>query len=281
MKETLEEVACLYVLDQLDPAARSEVDARLPHEPELAALVHELQSVVANAVRGVAQTPPPPDQLMKIEAQIDAAGKSGTGQRLENGPTNVRWISFARWGIAALIAVSLSTLAIQSLRRPKLSPMIVFVGLDSNRNTFKELPLHASAADADARFVQLASMAEKFWRGPKQLPRETNPTAEGGSGYVLFDPSSRQGFIAVDQLPPIAETQRYHLWLLDPHSGTIRDAGSLPLSGGTGGLFSFTAQTAQTDSVARPQIFITIEDVRDPPAPAQPHGRVVLGDSRI
>ena len=280
MKETLEEVACLYVLDQLDPAARSEVDARLLHDPELAELVRELQGVVANAVRAVAQTPAPPEQLLKIEAQIDAAGKAGRGKRSQSGPTTVRWITFARWGIAALIAVSLSTLAIQSLRRPKLTPMIVFVSLDSNRNTFVEFPLEVEATDADARFVQLASMAETFWRAPSQLPRGTNQIPDGRRGYVLFDPSTRQGFIAVDQLPPLAETQRYHLWLLDPQSGTIRDAGSLPLWGG-GGLFSFTAQTAQSHLVARPQIFITIEDVRDTPAPAQPHGQVVLGDSRI
>ena len=45
----------------------------------------------------------------------------------------------AQWGIAAVITVSLATLAIQSLRAPS-RPVFVVVGLDANRNTFAELP---------------------------------------------------------------------------------------------------------------------------------------------
>jgi hypothetical protein len=196
--------------------------------------------------------------------------------------SGVTWASFARWGLAAVIALSLTTIAVQSLRHSPASPVIVLVGLDPNRNTFTELPLRGSAKDADSRFIQLASLAEKYWQRPGDLPAAQHLSSKASRGYALFDPASLQGFIAVEQLPAIAENQRYHLWVLDPKTGQIRDGGILPLSGGSSGLYSFMLDEGSDPQTERPQIFITVEESGvGVSETAQPRGKVILGDHRI
>jgi anti-sigma-K factor RskA len=279
MNEKLEELACLYVLDQLDPSERAVFEARLVREPELETFVREMQTTVAMGVHALPQNAPPATSLARIEARISEPASVALPLKEERRRASVMWVSFARWGLAAAVALSLTILAVQSLRRPPAA-MIVFVRLDSNRNTFAELPLGKRASDPDDRFVQLASLAEGYWENPADLPVNTNQGASEGRGYALIDPSSRQGFIAVEQLPAIAEHQRYHLWVVDPASGLIRDAGVLPLSGRNSGLYSFTVGSATDEQSMRPKIFITVEDAGIAAAHAQPRGKVVLGERR-
>lgn len=281
MNEQLEELACLYVLDQLDAPERAAFEERLPNDPALAAFVRELETAVSAGIHALPRSTPPSSLLKRVEARISdstTATKPATRTR-QTG--SVTWVSFARWGIAAAVALSLTTLAVQSLRQSSASPMIVFVGLDSNRSTFVELPLQSPTADPDARFIQLASLAEKLWEKPGDLPVQSNLTLTGGRGYALIDPRSLQGFIAVEQLPPITGNQQYHLWVLDPKSGQIRDAGTLPLSGSNSGLYSFMLGSSDDPQSTRPNIFITVEEVGEKSLPAQPRGKVVLGNRRI
>ncbi|HTO05093.1 MAG TPA: anti-sigma factor, partial [Opitutus sp.] len=261
--------------------ARAAFEARLLSDPPLAAFVREIETTVAAGIHALPRRTPPSSILERVEARISAPITAGTPAARPRRTGTVTWLSFARWSIAAAIALSLTTLAVQSLRHSSAQPMIVFVGLDSNRNTFVELPLPAPATDADSRFIQLASLAEKLWEKPGDLPVQSNLTLTGGRGYALIDPRSLQGFIAVEQLPPITGNQRYHLWVLDPKSGQIRDAGALPLAGSNSGLYSFMLGSTDDRQSARPNLFITVEDVGETSLPAQPHGKVVLGNHRI
>jgi anti-sigma-K factor RskA len=281
MKETLEELACLYVLDQLDPSERAVFEARMVREPELAALVRQFEETVATSIRALPQVEPPSTAIARIEARISQPAPAMLPPRPSGRTREFAWGSFARWGLAAVVALSLSTIAVQSLRRGPSAPMIIFVGLDSNRNTFTELPVHDQANDPDARFIELASMAEKYWEKSGELPANSNLTLSEGRGYALIDPASMQGFIAVEQLPPISENQRYHVWVVDPNSHLVRDAGVLPLSGRNSGLYSFVLGTAEDEKPMRPNIFITVEDAGATSSPSQPRGKVVLGDRRI
>ena len=309
MKESLEETASLYVLDQLEPRDRALVEARLAHEPALAALVHDYESALAAGVRSLPPRAPSPLVLERIEEQIDAleAGKIETfrrspsppafrearmrdghnrGQQADEGAASrLSWKTVAQWGIAAVVTVSLATLAVQSLRRPSASPVFVVVGLDANRNTFAELPSPGPVAkDADTRFIQLASAAEDLWRNPAARPLPVAPATTGNHGYALYDPSSQQGFIAIEQLPALADNQRYHLWVIDDSTRRIRDAGILPLAGVSRGLYSFALEPGDTPKAdrTRPNFFITVEDATAPsPATPQPRGKVVLGKDRI
>jgi len=282
MNEPLQELACLYVLDQLDARERAEFEARLLREPELAAFVRDLEATVSSTIRGLPQREPSPDVLARVEAHLGGAPiASSSWPQSGRSRGTVDWVSVARWGLAAVIALSLTTIAVQSLRRSPAAPMIVFVGLDSNRNTFAELPLRPGAKDPDARFIQLAALAEKYWEKPGDLPVRSKFPGGDSRGYALFDPSSLQGFIAVEQLPALAESQRYHLWILDPDSGRIRDAGVLPMAGTNSGLYSFMLGPSDEPQPERPHLFITVEEADAAPAPAQPRGKVVLGDDRI
>ena len=186
-------------------------------------------------------------------------------------------------GLAAL--GGLGTLAIQSLRHSSAQPVFVVVGLDPHRNTFAELPTSGPAAkDPDARFIELASTAENLWRNPEARPLPTAAGAADNHGYAVFDPGSQQGFIAIEQLPALAENQRYHLWVVDPANGAIRDAGVLPLAGLNRGLYSFALAPGEAakKSDARPNFFITVEEATsEAPATPKPRGKVVLGKDSI
>ena len=289
MKESLEETASLYVLDQLEPRERALVEGRLAHEPDLAALVHEYESALAASVRSLPPRTPSPLVLERLEDQIDheaeESRRAGTGRSksapLRDQPTRHPWVTLAQWGLAAVVTVSLATLAVQSLRRANPAPVFIVVGLDANRSTFAELPSAAPAAkDPDARFIQLAAAAEDLWRNPAARPLPLAPASTGNHGYALYDPGSQQGFIAIEQLPALADNQRYHLWVIDDATNRIRDAGILPLSGVNRGLYSFALDPGDgAKDRARPNFFITVEDVTAAPAAPQPRGKVVLGQS--
>jgi hypothetical protein len=222
--------------------------------------------------------------LNQIEARIDALGET-TARKPQRAPVlPFNFFSLARWGIAAVIAVSLATIAIQSLREPApgtSQPVVVFVGLDANKNTFAELPMRDGAKDPDARFIQLATLAENYWRKPGELPIGARTAPGDNRGYALFDPASRQGFIVIEQLPVASEGQRYHLWVVDPSSGRASDAGILPLDGMSRGFYSFTIGSDDSLESGRPNFFVTLEENGVEPAPTQPRGKVVLGRNDI
>jgi len=296
MNESSEETAMLYVLDQLEPHERTLAEDRLARDPEFAALVRNCESALAAGIRSLPARTPPAAVLDRLEEQIDAeeAGHARVvplpssppafrEAGMQDGPNRLPWAAAARWGLAAVITVSLATLAVQSLRRPNAQPVFVVVGLDANRNTFAELPAQGPAAkDADARFIQLASAAENLWRNPSARPLPV-ATSAGSHGYAVFDPGSQQGFIAIEQLPALAGNQRYHLWVVDAPTGRIRDAGILPLAGLNRGLYSFALEPGDAPSSdgKRPNFFITIEENGSPPTSAKPRGRVVLGKDSI
>lgn len=276
MNPQFEELATLYVLDQLDAAERTAFEARLLREPTLAALVRELESTLAHSVHALPPTPPPADLLARIEARIAPSAPRQTSPPSARSPA--RLTAFFRWGLAAVIAVSLATLAVQSFRRPS-PPLVVVIGLDAHGSTFTEFPLRQPTRDPDARFIQLASLAQQFWSSPDQLPVDRPAATATNRGYALFDPSSQQGFIAIEQLPALAPAQRYHLWTVDTTTGEVRDAGTLPLSDHTHGLYSFSvSDRARGKKSGQLKFFVTVEDVL---SPSRPHGKVVLGSAPL
>jgi anti-sigma-K factor RskA len=292
MNKQLEETACLYVLDQLDSDERAAFETRLLREPGLAQLVRDLEPALAHGVSDLPRHEPSPGTLDRIEARIAALRDTAPAPapaprrrwnpfRTGGGALALDWFSLARWGVAAVIAVSLATLAIQSLR-PAAQPVFVFVGLDADRSTFAELPQRDPAKDPDARFIQLATLAENFWRKPAELPAWAVPETGDSRAYALFDPGSRQGVIVVEQLPAAAKGQQYHLWAVDSSTGRVRDAGSLPQQGTDRGMYSFALGSEDSLDAARPSFFITVEEESTPTsAPADPRGTVVLGRGRI
>jgi len=281
MNPQLEELACLYVLDELTAGERSAFEARLPEDPELAAHVRELESALARRIRALPRREPPADLLSRIEARIDRLPTSARSPR--QTASILPWTSIAHWGIAAVIALSTATIAVQTLRRapaPASAPVMIIVGLDSHRSTFAELPVRSRPQTEDARFIQLASLAEELWEKPGDLPAGLGTDGQGGRGYALFDPESNQGFIAIRHLPAVEHDRRYHLWMVDPAAGQPREAGVLPLTGSDSGLFFFSVTPGAKAAAGRLDFFVTEEDATAP-APIRPRGTVVLGQTHI
>lgn len=271
MNESLQDLAAQYVLDQLGPSERSAFEALLERNPELATLVRELESTLAEHIRTLPRQDPPPGLLAQIEAQIEELAP------VAPAPQSTGW----RWWpiLAGMAAAACVALALVIVRRAAPSPAFVVVAaLDPSRSTLAEVPLPTNNATADARFIQLASMAEQYWNDPAQMPAK--PAANSGeSGYAVFDPRSEQGFVAVRHIPRLPAGQRYHLWLVDTAAGSVRSAGILPLEAATRGLFFFSVPESHPSASNRVGFFITIEN-SGPPNPL-PRGKVVLGQNPI
>jgi anti-sigma-K factor RskA len=269
-----QELACLYVLDELSPNERAAFEARLDNDAPLAALVLELESILEERVRELPQHEAPRALLERVEARIGRRAEPETARAMQ-----APWAVIARWGIAAVIAVAVSIIAVQNLRRPA-SPAerpLLIVGLEPHQSTLAELPMTGQPQGADARFIQLASLAEQYWEKPEDLPVKMAPTSQDGRGYALFDPGSNQGFIAIRQLPTAADGKRYHLWVLDTATGQIREAGVIPAADQARGLYFFSVAPDTAANSGRLGFFVTAED-SSAKATDKPRGKVVLGD---
>jgi anti-sigma-K factor RskA len=277
MNPQSEELACLYVLDQLDPRERSAFEERMLKDPALTELVRALESTLARRIHALPQHQPPDGLLRRIESRIGRLREEREPER--RGPA--LWASVARWGIAAVIAASVGILAVQSLRRPAAGqPSIVFVGLDSAGSRVAELPASAAQQGSDARFIQLASLAEKYWDRPENLPVKIGGGRDEGRGYAVFDPGSSEGFIAIRHLATAAAGKNYHLWVVDTTNGSVREAGILPLGGTNRGLYFFSVAPTGGTNPEKLGFFVTAEDA-DKTGLARPQGAVVMGDRRI
>ena len=288
MNDSSNELASLYMLDQLDAGERAAFEARLLREPELSTVIRALEAGLACGIHALTPREPPTALLDRIEQQLDALPGQGPGwkphpiSRSRNQPAAPRRRTrtvWAGWGIAAIITLSLATLAVQSIRRPSTQPVFVLIGMDANRNTFTKLPQSgASPQDADARFIQLASLAENFLKYPNAAPIPTTSTPGENRGYALFDPGSQQGFIAIEHLPPLTENQRYHLWIITASTDRVRDAGILPTTGLNRSLCSFVLEPTEGTKPEHPNFFITVEENGNARELAEPRGKVVLGN---
>ncbi len=297
MTPQLEELACLYVLDQLDRSERAAFETRLAHDDDLAALVREFETTLAERIRLLPPHHPRADLLARIEAQLDTPAHVGRGLPTPPSPaftdsllasrpplsppsrTLAGWPTFARWTLAAAAAIALGAGTFFFLERQRAAdapPTVLIVGLDPQRSTVTEFQLRERASGADARFVQLASLAEQFWVSPENLPHASAATG-ARHAYALFDPSTRQGFIAVQQLPAPAAGQRYHLWLVDTDTGRVIDAGSLPAATSRG-LYFFTIDPAAAPTPGPLNFLITAEDTAAS-LPPRPRGQAILGQN--
>jgi len=279
MTPPVEELAALYVLDQLEPADRQAFAGRVAREPGLAALVRSLEITLEQRIHALPQHPPPAALLSRIESRLDAPTERSrppppAATAFPIRPTFTRWVLPA----AAAVVLGAATFFFLDRQRPPSPSVVLIVGLDPQRNTVTKIPLQNPARDTDARFVQLASLAERFWTRPDDLPRV--PTAPAGSrAYALFDPTTHQGFIAVQQLPNQPADKRYHLWLVDSETGRAIDAGSLP-SATARGLYFFSLDPAGAPASGPVNFLITAEDIASPP-PTRPRGEPILGRNPI
>lgn len=276
MTTHLEELACLYVLDRLEGGDRTAFEARLLREPELADLVRDLEAALRRGIGALPPHEPPAGLLARIDAAIDRPSAPPSSRVVP------LWAAAARWGIAAVIAIGVGVIAVQEWRRgpARAAPYVLVVGLDRAHSTLTRLPLGDAPAGADARFIQLASLAQQYWDKPTDLPATVAADGREGGGYAVFDPGTNQGFIAVRGMPAAADGRRYHLWVIDTATGQAREAGALPVAGAGGGLYFFSVAPAQGSAPDRLDFTVTAEAPSDGVL-TRPRGQVVLGDNKF
>lgn len=277
MNPALEELASLYVLDELTPTERTAFEARLLQDPALAALVRELESALAARIRALPPCEPSPDVLARLETQLDRRGAAAGAEA--GHAAGWRWAVLG--GMAALL---LAGVGVGLFRHafPNVAgggrPVVIIAALGSSRSASTELTLGRGPTGTDARFIQLASLAQRFWDHPDALPVKVVAAPGGSRGYAVFDPGTEQGYIAVRDVPVPAPGRRYHLWIADTASGRARDLGALPLATGTGGMYFFSATDLSERNPRRLTFFITTEPTTASPR-ALPRGSVVLGEN--
>jgi hypothetical protein len=277
MTTQLEELACLYVLDRLNGGDRAAFEARLLREPELADLVRDLEAALRRGIGALPPHEPPAGLLARIDAAIDRPAAPPSSRLVP------LWAAVARWGIAAVIAIGIGVIAVQEWRRgpaARPAPYVLVVGLDRAHSTLTRLPLGDAPAGADARFIQLASLAQQYWDKPTDLPATVAADGREGGGYAVFDPGTNQGFIAVRGMPAAADGRRYYLWVIDTATGQAREAGALPVAGAGGGLYFFSVAPALGSAPDRLDFTVTAEAPSDGLL-TRPRGQVVLGDNKF
>jgi hypothetical protein len=274
MKPQIEELACLYVLDRLNPGERAAFEDQVDRDPELAVFVAELEEAANRRIRELPQTSPSPSVLARIEEEIGRAPILRTAR-----PARSPWWAPATWAIAAAAAVAIGLVSGRILQGRSLAnkPTVIVVNLGTQGSESTTLAFPGSARGPDERFMHLATMAQDYWEKPEGLPGRS---AKAERAFALFDPTSNQGFIAIRNLPPPQPGRRYRLWIFDPSTRSLRDAGELPAGDSPRGLYSFSVSPDEKGAAEGLQFFVTAEDPDAPPA-GRPSGSVVLGNRPI
>jgi hypothetical protein len=284
MNEKTQELASLYVLDKLTPDECCSFEERLETDTELVLLLRELESAVEDQVRELPQYQAPGGLFSKIQSQVQ------TYQSVVDPKPfiTISWATFAGWGMAAALLLGVGLTLLVTTRDESVpggfngQPVLLIVGMNSDSSAFKTIPT-VIPEDEFENFVQLTAMAENFWDHPEQLPTTINKsplTNTRGSGYAVFDPQSKHGFIAIQNLPKQEKGKNYFLWLKDPQANVLECAGILPILEKNEGLYFFELDDNSPISSARVAFFVTEENTAEPKL-SHPEGALVLGSDHI
>ncbi|MBH55510.1 MAG: hypothetical protein CMI18_14365 [Opitutaceae bacterium] len=281
MNTNIEELASLYVLDKLSAEERQSFVELLENDTELILLVRELEAALEGQVRDLPQHPAPQGLFQRIQSRLKSEIPEATPRSVVSLPLSV----FIGWGMAAALLLGIGlTLFVPS--RDGLDSgvssqsFVLVVGMDSQSSVVKTVPLVVPVDEID-NFVHLAQMAETYWQHPEQLPvrvDESPLVGTLGSGYAVYDPNNKQGFIAIHKLPKRERGKNYFLWLKD--ANVLECAGIIPMQEQDQGMYFFELEDSSPISSTLVSFFITEEDTADAEL-SQPSGELVLGSDHI
>ncbi len=283
MNTQLEELASLYVLDELNPEERSNFEQRLESDTKLLMLVRELEVALEDQIRNLPQKVAPVHVFDTVSRRITP---TQANKPLSKPAIVVSWSTFAGWGMAAalLLGVGLTLLLTNRDSGSPITggqPVVLLVGMDSKSSSVEAVP-STMAVDEFESFIQLAEMAETYWKHPEQLPKNVqSPLANTkSSGYAVYDPQSKHGFIAIQKLPVQKEGNNYFLWLKDSGSNVLECAGIIPMQNRDQGLYFFELDEGSTLASNQVAFFIT-EEASAEKELTKPSGQLVLGSDHI
>lgn len=193
----------LYVIDQLSPAEKAEVEGYLTSYPELREDLKEIERSLEFVAMSAARTAPPglKSKILDEIKNNPSTGNTGSGTSGAG--------SFGMWGmIAAAVGAGL---------------LVVSFFLVQKNNTVYQLQqiLIAQRDSCDqstqALNYQLDLLRQLTYPENKILPFQATPGYASTDLYLHYNVVTKRSFIQVRNLPALAANQSFQLWSLKPN----------------------------------------------------------------
>jgi len=212
ISERHEELAALRALGLLEDAERSAFESDLARSPEVRALADSLSETTAALALSAPQVEPPAG----LKERILAAAVPPADGKVVAFPL----LRLTPWAVAAALALATTWLATQnrSLRHA-----------NETLQTERELAEVASRI-AQNQLGERSLLAENMindlrgrLRRSEDLSRLKVTALASLAGntkeaqvIAVWDPGQQAGLLTMEKLPPIADTQDYQIWIVDP-----------------------------------------------------------------
>jgi anti-sigma-K factor RskA len=290
--EEREELASLYVLGLLEGSELAAFERGLAADPELAALVGELENASTLLATSVPQHRAPDALRDSVLNQIKEDDRTLVQLPVQQAAEPARRPTFSfgwvPWAIAAGLTVACALLwnersrlseAIGGLEQENQSLSVRIAGLDEERARLETriAGLDQERARLETRIstleneknqlqVRVASLESRDpLRDIRPIMLTAQPGAPKGAEVVaLWDPHRQEGALHVARLPDAAPDKDYQLWIISPESKQPMDAGLIP---GSAECITFSAAQPVTQVAA---FAISLEPKGGSPAPRGP-----------
>lgn len=262
MNEQRQEQAAAYVLGALPEDERAEFERALAADPELKALVRELDAGVGELARSLPETPPPPRVKAAILSRI--SGTAAPSQQVTTSrPASlaapapakrspvISILPWVGWAAAAALAVMLSS---ASSERDRLAGQLSTEQQRSNQLAASATTAQASADELRANLATAANERARLEQIATRLQQslETTQTqlaeaTQAGNlarlqvahlaslvqdqpqamAVSLWNSRTQQGVLVVRNLPLAPAGKTYEFWVIDPATAAPVSAGLL------------------------------------------------------
>jgi anti-sigma-K factor RskA len=231
--EEREELASLYVLGALEGSELTAFERELAADPELAALVGELEKASTLLATSVPQHRAPDFLRDSVLQQIK--GQPSPPESARRPTFSFGWVP---WAIAAGLTVCCALLwnersrlstAIGGLEKENQSLSVRIASLDEERARL-ETRVSTLESERNKLQVRVASLeARDPLREIIPVMLAAQPGAPAGAEVVaLWDPHRQEGTLHLAKLPDAAPDKDYQLWIITPESKQPMDAGIIP-----------------------------------------------------
>lgn len=210
--ERHEELAALHALGLLEGAERQAFESELAGNPELRALVDALTESGAGLALTVTQVDPPPE----LRSRILAAVEPPAGAKVVSFPL----LRVAPWAVAATLAIAATWLTTryvalrtenQSLQTERELAEVAY-RMAQNQLSQRSLLAENMINDLGRQLRHSEDLARLKITALASLAGNTKEAQV----IAVWDPEQQAGLLTMEKLPPIAATQDYQIWIVDP-----------------------------------------------------------------
>jgi hypothetical protein len=201
----------------------------------------------------------PPENLPAIVLQRER-------QLHEEPKTNIRFVRFVPWALAACLAVVCGLLGLERAQRQR---EISFLKdqVSQAENQFEDLRKKNFETEQ-----ALTALQQKNYLSEMQIATLKSQVAayQQATAVVVWDKDRKQGVIQLDKFPPAGSGKDYQLWVIDPKKTQPVSAGILSVKGE--GLIQASFNPVEAVDSAK-AFAISVEQTGGSPTPK---GQIVL-----